>query len=38
MVAAISSQSLDEIALTMYNDEVKKKLGAMPTPPWYLNK
>ncbi len=38
LVAANSSQSLDEIALTMYDDEVKKKLGAMPTPPWYLNK
>lgn len=37
-VAAFSSQSLDEIAWGMYDEEVKAKLGALPTPPWHLNK
>lgn len=37
-VAKYSSQSLDESALTMYDEAVKEKLGSMPTPPWYLNK
>lgn len=37
-VARFSSMSLDEIALSMYDEEVKAKLGALPTPPWHLNK
>ncbi|MBM7766711.1 uracil-DNA glycosylase family protein [Glutamicibacter nicotianae] len=37
-VARFSSMSLDEITLSMYDDEVKAKLGALPTPPWRLNK
>lgn len=37
-VASFSSMSLDEITLSMYDDEVKAKLGVIPTPPWRLNK
>lgn len=37
-VAPYSSKSLDEIAWNMYDDEVKAKLGALPTPPWRLKK
>lgn len=37
-VARFSSMSLDEIAWGMYDDEMKAKLGILPTPPWRLNK
>lgn len=37
-VAEHSSHSLDEIVWTMYDDAVKGKLGALPTPPWHRNK
>ncbi|MGO3255773.1 MAG: uracil-DNA glycosylase family protein [Glutamicibacter ardleyensis] len=38
LVAAYNSMSLDEIAMTMYDDEVKAALGPIPTPPWRLNR
>ncbi|MGP9728910.1 uracil-DNA glycosylase family protein [Glutamicibacter sp. 287] len=37
-VATYNSKSLDEIALTMYDDEVKAALGTIPTPPWRRNR
>jgi len=38
LVATYNSMSLDEIALAMYDDEVKAVLGSIPTPPWRLNR
>ncbi|MGP5123905.1 uracil-DNA glycosylase family protein [Glutamicibacter ardleyensis] len=38
LVATYNSKSLDEIALEMYDDEVKAALGTIPRPPWRLNR
>lgn len=36
LVAVYNSMSLDEIAMTMCDDEIEAALGPIPTPPWRL--